>query len=371
MNSAVLLAAALSARGMVLAAPPPAAAPSATPSASPTPAATPAAAEDAASPAPAAAEWTSELPRPTRRMNVDDAVQRIWYGAPQPRFRPTTAGEKEHLHALLTALTHALREDGTDATIDPAWEVLAHKAGFSLEAWTVDGESYWAMVEEEGDRRGAGAYILRVSPLEEKGPQILLEAPHVYYDLGTENLGASLFFSPPAGTRAPRALFTNTVHRYQNSPDPESRTPNNPADICHNADHLFTAATVDFAEAFASTATIELHGFADNDPEAKSGLKAGTSIVVSGGVAAGATPFSRRVADGLRGLDKGVRLFPEEAKALGATTNVQGMALRALKGALFVHVETSASMRHELNLDGEKRTAFGRALLDAAVKEGS
>jgi hypothetical protein len=143
-------------------------------------------------------------------------------------FHGTTAREHELIDKLIPRLLDGARAEPPP---DPlAWQQDAAAADFKLEVWQIAGETYWALVEAAGKSRGAGAYIVRVGGSSETGPTILLEAPHNFYDVGTGRLAAELFFSKRDGAR-PRALFTNTIHRYQLAPGDKRKRKHNPADV--------------------------------------------------------------------------------------------------------------------------------------------
>jgi hypothetical protein len=238
----------------------------------------------------------------------------------------------------------------------------AAAAGFRLEAWRVNGDLYWALVEQRV--HGAGAFVFRVGPRED-GPTILLEAPHNYFDLGTGRLAADVFFTRRDGAR-PRALFTNTIHRYQLAPGDKKRRDHNPADIAHEPEHAFSIATIAFARAAGTTHVIQLHGFGSRSDDDGDGEIGEIAAVVSAGNRAGSSALSTAIARELAGvLGDGVKRFPEEAKVLGATTNAQGKLLRDVNGAAFVHVEMSSTVRKRLGSDAALRARFAAALLDA------
>jgi len=293
-----------------------------------------------------------------RTLTIDDAVRRLW--RPGARFEPTTADEREAVARLVPAMARSAAGAPPDL---PRWSELAHDVGFTVEEWRVAGERYWALVERPGHRRGAGAYLFRVAPRADRSRPILLEAPHAFHDVGTGPLAASLFFDPAPGPR-PAALFTNTVHRYQAADGTRVKRSDSPADVCHNPDHVFTTATVAFAEAVGGAVVVQLHGFARDEE----GDLAGASIVVSAGSDEGSSPRSAAVAAALARLATGVRRFPEETQRLGATTNVQGRALRRVAGAELVHVETDPDVRAGLRGDTARRHAFGQALFVAATE---
>src|SRR5688572_10878248 len=261
-------------------------------------------------------------PRPTtttvtpRTLSLADVDAIVWAPGAQATFQPTTSSE----HAAISKLVPTLL-DGSWAA-KPAspstWQADAAAAGFRIEAWTIHGESYWALLEATDRVRGAGAYIFRVAP-RDRGPVILLQAPHAYHDLGTGELAAEMFFTPRDGVR-PRALFTNTIHRYQLAPGDRKKRKHNPADVAHNPEHVYTVATEAFALAAGRARVIQVHGFGQRTDEDDD--DAGTiAMVVSAGDKTGSSPLSAAIAAAAQlvfGSD--VKRFPEEAKVLGATT---------------------------------------------------
>lgn len=300
--------------------------------------------------------------------------ERVVYGpGPGATFVPTSALE----HQVIAHLVPELLEWSSSPTIEvaalTAMREQANAAGFRIALWTVSGERYIALLEAEDKARGAGAYIFRIGP-KTGGPVLVLEAPHHYYDVGTGTLAAQLFFSPKRGAR-PRALFTNTIHRYQRAPGDKGKRKDNPADVAHNREHAFSVATQAFAIAAEQARVIQLHGFGqrldgDGDGDGDPGPIA---VVVSAGDSDGSSPWSGAVAsaiakmlgDGMSGpRDLGVKRYPEDTQVLGATTNVQGQLLRRLGPDRFVHVEMSAEFRGRLARDAELRGRLAAALFD-------
>ena len=293
-----------------------------------------------------------------RNITVDDLPKLVWRPGLTASFAPTTTAER----AAVVKLVPALLAGGDAAPL--AAEAAA--IGMRIERWTVDGADYWVLIEHPERRRGTGAYLFRTGVTDEdRGPAILLEAPHAEFDQGTGEIAGELFFHPPPGKR-PVALFLNTMHRYQVEPGRKQKRADNPADVAHNPDHMFNAATDAAAAALGDVEVIQLHGFANSLDEAEdAALPAGTLMVVSAGDRRGSSPLSSAIAAALKKLfGEGVRRYPEESKALGATTNAQGRTLAARAGARFVHIESSAEMRKELRASPKKLEVFGGILFN-------
>jgi hypothetical protein len=300
-----------------------------------------------------------------KRMLTIDQYEEVVYGpGPKATFAATTANEHQMLEKLIPRMLDGAR---AETPPDPlAWQSEAAAAGFRIEQWQVAGEAYWALLEARGASRGAGAYIVRVGGPAETGPTILLEAPHNFFDMGTGRLAAELFFTKRDGAR-PRALFTNTIHRYQLAPGDKKKRKNNPADVAHQPQHAFTVATLAFARAADKVRVIQLHGFGSRiDDDEDNDLDPGSiAAVISAGDATGSTPISAAIADALvKTVSPDVKRYPEQAKVLGATTNAQGKLLRGLPNARFIHCEMSAELRKRLASDGALRAQLATALFD-------
>jgi hypothetical protein len=301
-----------------------------------------------------------------RSITVDDLPRLVWRPGASAAFAPTTTDERAVVTKLIPAM---LAGAALQPPPDPQrWQAEAQRVGLRVESWDVDGQSYWVLIEAPERRRGTGAYIVRVGvALDDEHPAILLEAPHSDFDLGTGEIAGELFFHPPPGKR-PRALFMNTMHRYQIEPGRRQKRADSPADVAHNPDHMYNAATDAAAAKLGDVVVIQIHGFADSvDDSEGAALPAGTLMVVSAGDKRGSSPLSAAIAARLRGaFGDGVRRFPEESKALGATTNAQNRTLAARSGARFIHVESSAEMRKELRASPKKLETFGTILFNTA-----
>ena len=305
-------------------------------------------------------------PARTKQLSVDDFESVVYGPGPKATFQATSASEHETIARLVPKLL-----EGAWAVRPPnpnAWQADAAAAGFRIDVWTIGSDTYWALLEAEGQSRGAGAYIFRVAP-RDQGPVILLEAPHNFYDMGTGRLAADLFFSAKPGPR-PRALFTNTIHRYQLAPGDKKKRKHNPADVAHNPEHAFSIATEAFAIAAGGARVIQLHGFGSRvDEEDEEGDAGSIAAVVSAGDAAGSSPLSAAISAALASeIGNDVKRFPEDVKLLGATTNAQMRMLRKVNKSEFVHVEMSADLRKRLAASTELRNKLGQILFDTEPK---
>lgn len=309
-------------------------------------------------------------PRPEPRdaspktLTLDDYEAAIYAAGPTSTFAPTTPTEHEAVAKLVPALLEAAWSAMPPAT--PAkWQAAAAASGFHIDAWSIHGDRYWALVEARGRERGAGAYIFRVAPRVQAEPTILLQAPHNFFDLGTGRLAADVFFTPRDGVR-PRALFTNTIHRYQLVPGDKKKRRDNPADLAHNPEHAFTVATDAFAIAAGHARVIQLHGFGAREEIDGDGDVGAIAMVISAGTKAGSSPLSGAIAAAAtKVFGTQVRRFPEDTSVLGATTNAQKRVLEKSRRGEFVHVEISSEVRKQLAASTELRAQLASVLFDA------
>ena len=295
-------------------------------------------------------------------LSPDEVAERTWRPALRPTWRDPTREETAGIQTLVPALLAA----ATTGRVPAAVTARAVAIGMVVERWNVAGHEHLALVEAPESRHGAGAYLFAVGRTAVAGgPWVLLEAPHAYFDVGTGRIAAALYFTPPPGP-APLAFFTNTLHRYTQADGTRQKRDWNPADACHNREHLLAVATTAAANAVPNVTVVQLHGFSSNGNDAGD-PPAGTASVVSAGRADGPTPLSRATAASLRApLGEGVRLFPVDAQVLGATTNVEMKALSAIPATRFVHIELAPSVRDTLLAAPDRLAAFANALLTTA-----
>jgi hypothetical protein len=287
-----------------------------------------------------------------QRLTLDQVAARLWGAGKDARFAPTTVQERAVAEVFVRAAFDPVR----GARVDHA--VLARQASeanLSFEKWSVEGQSYLVLLEAPGAVRGTGAYVFRAgrAPM---GPAVILHAPHAFFDLGTGEIAARLFFQHPRG-REVVGFFTNTIHRHQGENGRRVRSASSPADVCHNPHHLFSVVTE--ATAFVRAIdVVQVHGFGADQGDR------GFDAVVSAGDPAGSTARSQAVARVLRArFGAGVKTFPEQVSRLGATTNVQGRVLAHHRGCNFVHVELSGELRKRLMSSAEDREALAAAVL--------
>lgn len=302
---------------------------------------------------------------PIRSLSVAQADAELWRPELRPAFRAPTEAQAVALEQLVPRLLDGART----GALAPDVPDLTAATGMQLERWDVLGHAHLVLHERPEDRHGMGAYLFAITPAPLPAPWMLWEAPHAYHDVDTGTIAAAMYFTPPPGP-APAAFFTNTLHRYTQIDGKRSKRSTNPADACHDEAHPLNRATLAVARTHPGATVVQLHGFgAGAAPEDgdEPRLPEGTTMVVSAGVKEAPTALSTAAATRIRALlGPGVRLYPTEAGALGATTNVGMRGLRDIPGARFLHLETAAELRSALVIDAARRDRFGALLFALA-----
>jgi len=262
---------------------------------------------------------------------------------PSRYVAPTT----EERQVLRDAIARYLREG--EAARGNVGEAIA-KIGFEIvDVAEVPGAVL--LREREGQKRGGGAYVLRPASTS----RVFVEAPHTFYDEGTFPLACDLFRRASA-----HALFIETAHRYRSAA--ANADGSYPADVAHAGDSLFQAATLGVLDAMSNARVVQLHGFLPRDSFG--------SVVLSSGDKVEGQSLVSHAKDRLDAVlgSAAVKRFPEDASELGATTNVQGVAVRKAGGE-FLHVEIEARLRRDLLKNPQLRANVIEAL--AAALEDS
>ncbi|MBN8226194.1 hypothetical protein JYK02_01580 [Corallococcus macrosporus] len=269
---------------------------------------------------------------------VDARFSGLWPRLDAVTFHPTTLEERAAFSKLIPALLAAAP---TQKDVPPELTNVAASAGFFLETWTTPRDTFWVLRERPDNFHGAGAYVIRTG----EATDDVVQVPHPYFDIGTEDIGASVFSCPPQG-HAPRLFMTATAHRYKGAPGETPEDPEHPADVAHNPDHLFQTVTDLAARQLRAPRVAQLHGFGES--KVQKGRTEMLAAVVSDGTRKPGT-WARKVATPLEeALGPGVKLFPDGVRVLGGTQNAQARLLQAYPLARFLHLEMSSRTRKAL-----------------------
>jgi hypothetical protein len=238
--------------------------------------------------------------------------------------------------AAFSALVSDVVRLAPGGNLPPDLQDRAATLGFEV----VDGRAGTVVLADcTGELRGAGLFAIRLGPLP---TEIVLQAPHPFYDKGTGEIASELF---DAG--GVRALTVATANRYV-APG---------SDPAHTPTSWFQAATDGLADGLPEPLFVQLHGFAEGTTEANAVLSEGPTHLdaVRLRSAADAVAMALRCTD-LRTGDA----VPE----LAARTNAQGLLL--VDRAAFLHLELSPQVRQELLIDAEDRARLSLALASIA-----
>jgi hypothetical protein len=207
-------------------------------------------------------------------------------------------------------------------------------AGWQLIQWRFQNQSFIALCERNGQLRGRGFYALRIG----SGSDIVLQAPHQFFDLGTGKIVAQLFQEHDV-----LAAAWNTVHRST-------------FDLAHRENHFINAFTRAIIRFKHEAVIAQIHGFA-NSKQKGSGRTA--EIIISD-----TTRFPGRLAWATSEQFKQnfepnkVRLFPVDTRSLGGTQNRQALAARAAGSVGFLHLELNKNLRRRLQKSVGLRAEF-------------
>ncbi|WP_158627313.1 hypothetical protein [Corallococcus sp. AB045] len=269
---------------------------------------------------------------------VDARFSGLWPHADAVTFHPTTLEERTAFSKLIPALLAAAPKQ---KDVPPELTNVAASVGFFLETWTTPRDTFWVLRERPDGYHGAGAYVIRTG----EATNDVVQVPHPYFDIGTEDIGSALFVCPPEG-RAPRLFMTATAHRYKGTPGETPEDPEHPADVAHNPEHLFQTVTDLAARQLVAPHVVQLHGFGES--KVQKGRTEKLAAVISDGTRRPGR-WARKVATPLEeALGPGVKLFPDGVQVLGGTQNAQARLLQSYPQARFLHLEMSSRTRKAL-----------------------
>ncbi|MGE3458590.1 MAG: hypothetical protein AB7O24_25955 [Kofleriaceae bacterium] len=290
-----------------------------------------------------------------RVLTVAQAETTLWPGEIQVAYQPPTEQQRRSFDELVQALWR-----GVVPGRAPELVALATRAGMVLELWTIAERPTWVVREAPRSQHGFGIYMFHAAPIP-PGRPILLQAPHVYFDLRTQSVAAAMFWGRDVPAEV-HGLFANSVHRFQQAEGVRGKLRFNPADVAHNSEHPFQNATA-VVMTHGPVVVIQLHGFDGETNET-------AAAIVSASRPEGSTEESSRVATSLASaLGITVARYPEDTQALGGLDNVQGRLAALFSTTRFIHIELQLGVRKQL-ADGAVAQRWLRALVDelAAVR---
>lgn len=290
---------------------------------------------------------TQGLPAVTR-MTLTTLRNAMFPATPDANYQAMANSDMAMFEQVITTLWREVTVDNYAALA-----IAVARIGFEVKHVVVANTELWLLREDAAHRRGRGVYLFRAG--RPAARSILLEAPHVYFDIGTGAISVAAFLADATGRE--HALFGNSSHRYQGAVNAASGA--NPADPAHNTSHPIHVATTVVLKTTATT-VVQLHGFG-----ASSSIPSSVAAVVSAGVATGSSVTSTQVAGAMAVVLAGTTArYPEQTTALGATANVQGQYARSV-GMAFVSIEMASSARTELAANPVAAARLGAAIVAA------
>jgi hypothetical protein len=300
-------------------------------------------------------------PQQVRTMTMQQLRDLIWPAQPDTPFEVFSTDHKAAFAQLIAALW-ALPND----TALPQLQANADVLGMELIPAQIDDANIWILKDVEIQRKGRGVYLFQRPTVRSVAvsTDLLLQAPHVYFDGGTGYIALAGAITEFAKGRC-RAMFANTAHRYWQTDARKSKRVTNPADPSQNDDHPLVVASAAVI-AGSNVSIVQIHGFdqdldrGDDDTEGPSqGASREFDAIVSAG------DKSTRTSSLLRSeLGWNTARFPEDVSELGGTKNVIGQRCRSAECA-FVHIEIAATRRDQLKSNKAESSAFITLIVDA------
>lgn len=249
----------------------------------------------------------------------------LWVGAchassPAPSLNQavTACTGGQYVAASTDELSHA-RELFSEALQGRVDEAAWAAQGYRLQVVKDHERRFWLLCEAEGAQRARGAYVFAEEP-----GLWLLQVPHRYYDLNTDDLALALLRRGAA-----RAAAFNVVPRQE-------------ADLAHLDATWFLAFAEAAARVLPETPQLQLHGYARKKCETPECAQA--QAILSAGVTHW-SPATRQRAMALRQAVPNARLYPDEVRELGGTKNSLGVRLAQLGFGGFIHLELERALR--------------------------
>ena len=215
-----------------------------------------------------------------------------------------------------------------------------------MELRQIDGMTL--LMEQAEAQRGRGLYAFRNG----KAAHIL-QVPHAFTDEMTREIGLALF----AEGRFAAVAFNTVPRRFKDANNLEVL-----ADMTHINDSYFLEFAKAAAQALPNSKSLQIHGF--DQSKRKTNSLAATDIILSAGHKQPPPSLQQGHKKLQQTMQTGVTLYANEVKELGATTNLQAQALRAIGYQNFIHVELSRPMREALRSDAKQRQRLLTSLLD-------
>lgn len=197
---------------------------------------------------------------------------------------------------------------------------------------------------------GQGMFALRRRSSELMKRPLLLMIPHRNFDMYTGEIGLKLFQEGPF-----LAASWNTFPRYE-----EGTVTREWQDLARREDSFLNTMALSFMKVFPNGKTLQIHGYG-RDSRATAEGKLSDAIVSNG--TRDPDPAVRRFAVTLEEkMGVRIRLYPEQVRELGATTNITGKQLRSQGTPGLVHLEMARTVRERLKDSSEFRARFIEAL---------
>ena len=277
-----------------------------------------------------------------------EPLDQYWHDARSTQFSAPSAEELDTAERLFVRLLRGERS--------PALRLAWERLGFELAGLRYRGVPLLVLREsganqEQREGRGLFAFSTR------RTSATVLQAPHGFSEPHTAQIAMRLLAEGDFRAAAWNTAATASPTHPQLRPE-RFRLP--PEDY-------ITAFTRALMVALPDARVVQLHGF---DPaEVYTPSVRNADLVVSGYGNTGSAATARRGRCLKDRLESTVRIFPSEAKEMGATINRIGRLVSESGSQGFVHLAMSMEFRQELLGDPELRHQLVGCLADIADEE--
>lgn len=266
-------------------------------------------------------------------------------------YIPPSKEELEKVYNISKKILEIAENDKWDIFKEIENEVK--EIGFKLLTFSNSNNKFIALLESENNYSGKGGYIFRIGIV--RYNNILLQAPHSFFDKDTFQIALDIFFNYPI-----KGFYFNTMHRYKIEKEVDNKK-FFPCDVAHNPESYFQEMTKGYINNLENPLIIQIHGFSPKDLE-NSQIK----MVLSTGKLKGSDNYFEKITKNMKKEfgNEFVKIYPEEISILGGETNVQGKFIAKIKKGGFLHIELSNNFRKELKNNEEIKRKFVVSLLE-------
>jgi len=253
----------------------------------------------------------------------------------------------EELSSIEYLLSQSLEKNdqGQLLYIDGNWANWGIMAKESL----LNGKSYLSLLESDSSNcDGKGSYLFNFRT----NNQIILQAPHSFYDKYTGKIVEQLFLNDDY-----LAAFWNSSHRYNKQVIGQES-----ADLSRAWQSYFMSFSKVMVQYFKNAFIVQIHGFSNKKRRSSRGSQADI-ILSQGSDDVGPAVFRLKECLLHHFSEQNIYIYPFDIKELGATKNTIAQQLRWLDFKNFIHIEITKPLRQKIVKNEQYGEYFSQCLM--------